>query len=80
MKNKNSFTKSDLWASVVFAGFDGGSYSAIIVEVNLQNPPSVRVVYFPTGPQQPVFATLIKADWARLTRFGADKFLAPEVL
>lgn len=76
---KNNFTVSDIGAHVVFAGFDGGSYSATIVDVRLQKPASVRIAYHPTGPA-PVFATLVQTDWHRLTRFGAAKFMAIETL
>jgi len=75
MKNKTipqTFTHADIGAPVVFAGFDGGSYSATIVEVNTMNiamrDQTVRVGYFPSG-KTPVFATLARADWHRLTMF-----------
>lgn len=65
-------------AHVVFAGFDGGSYSATITEGRLVGPPNdqwVRVRYFPAGPE-PVHALVKRTDWARLTLFGNEKFLA----
>jgi hypothetical protein len=75
----NSFTLADIGKHVVFAGFDGGSYSATIVDVRRDRPESVRIAYFPSGPE-PVFATVLRLDWGRLTRFGNEKFLALEVL
>jgi len=79
MSRKHQFTKKDIGASVVFAGFDGGSYSATVTEVTSE---SVRVQYFPYTPingfvPKPVYATVSRAEWARLTLFPADsKFLA----
>jgi len=71
---KNSFSKKDIGAAVVFAGFDGGSYSATITDVT---PEYVRVQYFPVG-MQPVYVMVVRADWKRLTRFGTALFLATE--
>lgn len=77
-KNKpNQFTLADIGASVVFAGFDGGSFSAKIVDVRRNE--FVKIGYFPTD-HTPVYTTLVKADWHRLTRFGKSNFLAIEVL
>ena len=73
------FTQADVGASVIFAGFDGGSYSATVIEVHTAGIPlrdqTVRVRYFPAG-KTPVFATLTREDWGRLTRFGNSMFLA----
>lgn len=80
-KNQNNFTKSDIGASVVFAGFDGGSYSATIVDVRaagIAQDRTIRIAYWPTGPEA-VYVTLVVADWHRLTRFGTSNFLALEV-
>jgi len=77
---KNSFSKKDIGAAVVFAGFDGGSYSATVTDVTAD---TVRVQYFPIAPlngaaPRPVYSTVVRADWKRLTRFGAASFLAVE--
>lgn len=72
-KRFHQFTKADIGASVVFAGFDGGSYSGSVVNVTAQY---VTVRYFPAG-SNPVFAMVVRADWHRLTLFPRDsKFLA----
>jgi len=74
-----TFTPEDLGTAVVFAGFDGGSYSATVVDVRVSRIPlrdqTVRIAYWPSGPEA-VYATLARADWHRLTKFGAAKFLA----
>jgi len=71
--HQHRFTSRDLGISVVFAGFDGGSYSAQVVDVT---PDYVRVRYIPTV-QGPVTTMVVRADWHRLTRFPAgSKFLA----
>lgn len=87
MSKKHQFTKSDIDAAVVFAGFDGGSYSATVVEVTRD---IVRIKYFPHAPLRnraggfvlrPVYAVLQRADWGRLTLFPKDsKFITLEVL
>jgi hypothetical protein len=79
-----TFTRADIGTHVVFAGFDGGSYSATIVEVHSVGYPlddqTVRVAYRPAGPEF-VYATVKRADWFRLTRFApTSKFMALEVL
>lgn len=72
------FTTKDIGASVVFAGFDGGSYSATVVGVTRD---FVRVQYFPFAPLNghaptPVYATVMRADWKRLTPFApGSKFM-----
>jgi hypothetical protein len=70
----NSFTQKDVGASVVFVGFDDGSYSATITRVS--NDASgcryVIVRYFPAGPKTPAFSTLVEKYWNRLTRFPAN--------
>jgi len=71
---KHQFTKKDIGAAVVFAGFDGGSYSATIVNAA---PQYVTVRYFPIN-SQPVFTMVVRADWRRLTRFGNSLFMAVE--
>jgi len=71
---KNSFSKKDIGAAVVFAGFDGGSYSATIVNAE---PQYVTIKYFPVS-SQPVFTMVVRADWHRLTRFGNSLFLEVE--
>lgn len=83
-KTMPTFTRADVGASVVFAGFDGGSYSAKVVEVYSTGYPladqAVRVAYFPVGPE-PVFATVKRIDWHRLTRFAPNaNFMTLEVL
>ena len=79
-----TFTRADNGSHVVFAGFDGGSYSATIVEVHSIGYPlsdqTVRIMYHPVGPE-PVFATVKRVDWHRLTRFApGSKFMTVEVL
>lgn len=75
---KNSFSKKDIGAAVVFAGFDGGSYSATIKDVTAE---LVCVEYFPLPSllpgvlPQPVSAFVKRQDWRRLTRFGTEKFM-----
>lgn len=72
-KRAHQFTKADVNAAVVFAGFDGGSYSATIVNVTSQY---VTVRYFPINAN-PVFAMVVRHDWGRLTLFPKDSnFLA----
>jgi hypothetical protein len=77
-EKRNRFTQADVGISVVFAGFDGGSYSAKVVEVRRDKPNSVRIAYFPVDAR-PVFATIVEPDFHRLTRFpgtaATDKFL-----
>jgi len=84
MNKTYQFSKKDIGAVVVFAGFDGGSYSARIVEARITNIPlrdqTVKVEYFPAG-KVPVYATLDRADWGRLTLFPKDSnFLVLETL
>lgn len=71
IEDMNKFTKKDIGVSVVFAGFDGGSYSATISGVfgNV-----VNVDYFPVYAQKHT-AHLERKDWSRLTRFGTALFL-----
>lgn len=75
MKNQPTFKIGD---AVVFAGFDGGSYSATITDARTVGPRKdqwVRLTYFPAGPT-PVRTMLVPEDWHRLTLFGDAKFLA----
>ena len=75
---KNSQFK--IGQSVVFAGFDGGSYSATVTDVRVagsvgNRTRAVVVQYFPSG-MRPVHALLEEKDWGRLTPFGNSMFLA----
>jgi hypothetical protein len=78
---KNNFTKADVGASVVFAGFDGGSYSATIVNVTNYRGPgnaSVQIKYHPVDAR-PFYAVVNEANFSRLTRFPVGcNFLAVE--
>jgi hypothetical protein len=83
-KTSYQFSKKDIGAAVVFAGFDGGSYSATIVDVRDTGIPlrdyTVRISYFPAG-KTPVYATLSRADWGRLTLFPeGSNFLVLETV
>ena len=70
---KNTFSKSDIGASVVFAGFDGGSYSATIKAV----AKGVVVIHYFPQYAQCHDAWVRRKDWARLTRFPVGcSFLA----
>ena len=84
MNKTYQFTKKDIGAAVVFAGFDGGSYSATIVDVCPAGVPFcdrwVRVGYFPAG-STPVYVALRSVDWHRLTLFPKNSnFLVLETL
>lgn len=80
--SKYKFTKKDVGAAVVFAGFDGGRYSATVIEVSRG---VVRIKYFPHPPLRnraggqvftPAYATLVREEWKRLTLFApGSKFL-----
>lgn len=65
-KRFHQFTKKDIGTAVVFAGFDGGSYSGTVVSVTSQ---CVTVRYFPIN-ENPVFAMVVRHDWSRLTLFS----------
>lgn len=71
---KNKFTKADIGASVVFAGFDGGSYSAKIVVIR-ERAGLLGIRYLVPERGEACYAWLDRADWGRLTRFGNAKFL-----
>jgi hypothetical protein len=77
---KNTFSKSDIGASVVFAGFDGGSYSAKIVEFGgIGHPHQHRhvVIEYLAAPDRSIRAVVYRCSWNRLTRFPVGcSFLA----
>jgi hypothetical protein len=72
--SKNSFTRKDIGAVVVFAAFDGGSYSATIKDVTAKG---ILLRYF-MGSPAPIYKCLPHADSNRLTRFGSSSFLVIE--
>ncbi len=71
---KNYFTRKDIGSAVVYAGFDGGSYSATIKDVTAKG---ILLQYF-SGSPAPIFKCLPHADDNRLTRFGNSQFMVIE--
>jgi hypothetical protein len=66
---KNTFTKKDIGTCVVFADFDGVTYSAKITDVAPRRCVTVR--YFAGSPVPRVTVVAIE-NWSRLTRFAPN--------